>query len=864
MAYDTRADALDLGVIGLEPTVTNEQIGFRVDGKKERNDFYKFTLEQESDFNLSLDRLDADANVQVLDSDGSIVFQSRNKGGRREVIDENLEAGEYFVRVLPRGAAQTDYRLSLNADPIAAGSDDKAPGTSLGVLNSLTEETVINDEIGFTRGGQRDENDFFSFTLDKDSDVSLTLDQLKRDANVEILDGDGETVLLQSLNKGRQEETINAILEQGDYVVRVLPQGAAKTSYRLELSADEVLPPEELPGAAVGDLTTREEPVFAVEDIGFGRGTQRNQKDYYSFSLGQDASFFGELDQLQRNANLYLYEYDPSKGKNGKLGSLLANSRVKGNKPDTISEFLEEGDYAVQVRPQGAAKTDYRLELDAQMDVDDIPTRELAEDLGELVAKPTNRKNNVGLLTNDRFRDQEDWFKFTLSEEKNVDLTTDEFRVNAANIEIYDSEGERLYRSRNRGRSPELINETFDAGDYYVRVVATGSGNTDYRLSLSAEKGLPTYDVFELGDTSSKTDSNNDNVGQERSGVRNEFDVYNFSVGALTDVNFTLDQIQQNVNLELYQGTFDPEDRRAKPVSTSSESGRTEELIGEVLDSGNYHLRVIPVGNAETRYRLGIETEPAVGGEETEEVGSLISLKNSEYKNRDRIGFTQGGTRNENDFYNFSLDSQSNFTLTLDEIKRDANVMVLDSEGEMVLSGFNPGNAPEFVNGTLEAGDYTVQVFPVGSSKTNYFLKMNADPITGGGTDDGGTDDGGDEVDPITGEDPDGTPATAVDLGSDLLTQSGKVGFTEDGVEDASDYYKFTVAETDDVQIILDGMNQNADLTLLDDDGAAVLLSSSNSGTNSEVISTILDAGDYYLRVDAVGSAQTDYTVQFL
>jgi hypothetical protein len=861
MANDTRADALDLGAITLEPTVTNEKIGFREDGKRERNDFYKFTLEQESDFNLTLDRLDADANVQILDSDGSIAFQSRERGGRREVIDANLEAGEYFVRILPRGAAQTTYRLSLNADPIGPVDDDKAPGTPLGVLNGLEEPVVVNDEIGFTRGGQRDENDYFSFSLDKDSDVSLNLDQLKANANVEILGGDGETVLLQSLNKGRQEETINAILEQGDYVVRVLPQRAAKTQYRLGLSADEVLPPEELPGASVGDLTATEEPFFAVQDIGFGRGTQRNQKDYYTFSLGQDASFYGELDQLQRNANLYLYEFDPSKGKSGKLGSLLANSRVKGNKPDTISEFLEEGDYAVQVRPQGKAKTDYRLELDGQIDVDDFPTMETAEDLGELVAKPTNRTNNVGLLTGDRFRDQADWFKFTLSAEKNVDLTTDEFRVNAANVEIYDSEGNRLYRSRNKGRAPELTNETFDAGTYFVKVAARGSRNTDYRLSLSAEEPILRYDLFELEDMSSKTDSNNDNVGQERSGVRNEFDVYNFTLDGLTDVNVTLDQIQQNVNLELYQGTFDPEDRRAKPVSRSTESGRTEEVIGEVLDPGNYHLRVIPVGNAETRYRLGIETEPADGGEETEEVGSLTGRRNNEYKNRDRIGYTQGGTRNTNDFYNFSLDTESNLTLTLDEIKRDANVMVLDSEGEMVLSGFNPGNAPEFVNGTLDAGDYTVQVFPVGSAKTNYFLKMNADPITGGGTEDGGSDDD-DGVDPIIGEDTDGTLETATDLGSDPLTQSGKVGFTEDGVKDASDYYKFTVAEADDVQIILDGMRQNANLELLDSSGSAIV-DSSSSGTNSEVISQTLDSGDYYLRVYAAGSAQTDYTVQF-
>lgn len=199
MANDTKADALDLGVIELKPTVTNDQIGFRVDGKRERNDYYKFKLDEESDFNLTLDRLGENANVQILDSDGSVLFKSTKPGKRREVIDAELDAGEYFVRVFPKGVAQTDYRLSLNADPI---TDDELPGVSLGVLGS-EEEVTFTDEIGFTRGGQRDKNDYFNFTLDQDSDVSLTLDQLKGNANVQILDDKGKTLLLQSRNKGQ-------------------------------------------------------------------------------------------------------------------------------------------------------------------------------------------------------------------------------------------------------------------------------------------------------------------------------------------------------------------------------------------------------------------------------------------------------------------------------------------------------------------------------------------------------------------------------------------------------------------------------------------------------------------------------------
>jgi hypothetical protein len=862
MAYDTIEDALNIGVIGLEPTETNDRIGFREDGKRERNDYYQFTIEEESDFNLTLDNLEDNANVQILDSDGSVLFRSNKPDNQSETIDTDLEPGTYFVRVLQQGRSQTDYRLSLSADPITA-TDDKAPGTDLGILDPLGESIEVSDEIGFTRGDQRDENDYFSFSLEENSDISLKLDQLRQDANVEILDGDGETVLWQSMQKGKKEETINAILNQGDYVVRVFPQGSARTKYRLELSADEVLPPEELPGTKLGDLTATEEPFVMVEDIGFGRGKQRNQKDYYSFEVSQDTSFYAGLDQLERDADLFLYEYDPSKGKSGKLGPLLARSKTKGNTQETLSEFLEEGDYAIEVRPNGAAKTNYRLELDAQIDVDDAPTLETAKDLGELEPDPVNEKESVGTLTGDRFRDEADWYKFTLSAEKNVDLTLDELRVNAADAEIYDSDGEMLYRSKKEGRESETINETLDAGTYYVKVVAKGSGNTDYRLSLSAEEPIDNYDVFELGDLSSVAEtSNNDNVGQERSGVRNELDVYNFTLSENTDFAATLDQIQQNVNLELYKGVFDPEDKKGKPVDFSREKGRSEELIGQVLEPGDYHLRVLPVGNAETRYRLGTETEAAGGGTEVFEVGSLGDLEDGEYKEREKIGYGSGGGRNTTDSYNFSLDAKSDFTLTLDEIRRDANVMVLDSEGEMVLTGFNPGRAPEFLTGTLEAGDYTVQVFPVGNAKTGYFLTMNAEPADDDPIDDDPIDDDPIDDDPIIGEDPDGTLLTATDLGGDPLTQSGEIGFTEDGVTDESDYYKFTLDEADDVQIILGDLTQNANLELLDDSGS-LLFSSSNSGSDSEIISSSLDAGDYYLRVYAVGSSQTDYTISF-
>lgn len=44
----------------------------------------------------------------------------------------------------------------------------------------------------------------------------------------------------------------------------------------------------------------------------------------------------------------------------------------------------------------------------------------------------------------------------------------------------------------------------------------------------------------------------------------------------------------------------------------------------------------------------------------------------------------------------------------LDEMMWDVNVMVLDSEGDMVFSGFNFENVLEILSDILDVGDYIV------------------------------------------------------------------------------------------------------------------------------------------------------------
>ncbi len=846
MAYDNLESAFELGAITTTPIKENEKIGFKQsNGVRERNDYYKFSLEEESDLTVTLDRLDKDANIEILDSDGDILFSSTNRGIESEIIDADLEAGEYFVRVFPRGNAQTNYQINLSAAPINLTEDDTTPGIRLGddFLNKIEEGVVITDEIGFTQRNQRDKSDYYNFVIDEESDFSLTLDQLKQNADVRLYEDDGKSLLFKSTNRGREEETINAILQPGKYVIEVEPKGRARTDYRLEINADANIGEitNRLPGVELGNLleTGETETTIALGEIGFGRGTTRNQNDYFTFSVDEDALLFADLDMLSANVQLQLYEYDPDENE---LGQLRFKSNNKGKKPEIISgEVLEEGDYAVRVRPVGNARTDYRLELSVfDQDLDESsPTPETAVDLGEITETTTKKSGNIGNLILTGFRDQADWYKFTLSNEKNLDLTLDGLRRNA-NVEIYESDGETLVdKSTKRGSRPENINQTLEAGTYFVKVLPQGNASTRYSLSLNAEEPIKEIDRFELGNLTGEIVSNIDEIGGEGSGQRNTQDIYSFNLDEQIDFRATLDQINSNANLELYDsGRNLDEDSDDNFIVSATESGRTPELLERILEPGNYNLRVVPVGAADTEYRVEFDATAVVEGIDVVEVGELSE---SEYKSGrgKRVGFTTGGVRNTKDIYNFTVDEQSTFNLTLDGLSGNANVTIVDENGDRLLSSSNRGRRAESITETLEPGNYAAEIFPVGNAKARYFLSMDAVATEGLGE----------------GE----APETAFDLNLGVPVRERVGDVKTDGSRNTQDYYKIILSETGELNLNLDNLQRNADLELVDSDGSTVIADSTNSGRDSEVISEVLDAGEYFALVDIQSGGATRY-----
>ena len=166
---------------------------------------------------------------------GRLIFRP---GQTRQVInvpvfgDTEVEPDETFTVNLSRPEnAQLGRRRATGT---IIDDDRSSNAVNLGRLTG--EPIVINDEIGFTEGGDRNTEDSYRFNLNREGTVRIILDELFENANLQLL-GSTEEIIDQSRNPGNQREIITARnLEPGTYYVRVVPHLAARTEYRLSIN----------------------------------------------------------------------------------------------------------------------------------------------------------------------------------------------------------------------------------------------------------------------------------------------------------------------------------------------------------------------------------------------------------------------------------------------------------------------------------------------------------------------------------------------------------------------------------------------------------------------------------------------------
>ncbi|MGD1912561.1 MAG: S8 family serine peptidase [Rivularia sp. (in: cyanobacteria)] len=202
----------------------------------EANNLYTFKIEERSSFKLTLDDLSADVGVKLIRDKntngkldkGETIAYSNNGGKRAESISKNLGAGNYYIQVSDYDDIETNYRLTVSAVPFdkAGNSFNNARRVA---LKSRTKS--IKDWVGGL-----DENDYYKFNLNQNSNLNVAIDGLSGDADLRLLDSKGN-ILASSLNAGSLNEVIAQTLGAGTYYIEVNSYNGSETYYKLKFSA---------------------------------------------------------------------------------------------------------------------------------------------------------------------------------------------------------------------------------------------------------------------------------------------------------------------------------------------------------------------------------------------------------------------------------------------------------------------------------------------------------------------------------------------------------------------------------------------------------------------------------------------------
>ncbi len=201
------------------------------------------------------------------------------------------------------------------------------------------------------------------------------------------------------------------------------------------------------------------------------------------------------------------------------------------------------------------------------------------------------------------------------------------------------------------------------------------------------------------------------------------------------------------------------------------------------------------------------------------------------------------GSFEANDLYRFSLKGRSSFNLTVDGLKEDADVRLIQDKnangkfdkGETIAYSNNGGTLSESISTDLAAGTYYAEVYPYGDIETNYRLSISGVPFDSAGN----------------------TFENAREIAVDSISKSVSDWV---GKLDSEDYYRFNLDAKSDFEAVIDGLSADADLQLLSSQGN-ILKSSVNIGTASEQITQTLEAGTYFLNVKSYSDSETFYNL---
>lgn len=336
------------------------------------------------------------------------------------------------------------------------------------------------------------------------------------------------------------------------------------------------------------------------------------------------------------------------------------------------------------------------------------------------------------------------------------------------------------------------------------------------------------------------------------SGFADDADFFRISAPSNGEATFSLTQLTDNLDLYLYNAAG-AELARATSAASSNES------ITHQLEKGlDYFVAVKPQGSASSRYQLDFDLTLETGGndqlqgQEIPEAGDqqalAVAVEFDELGQASATGYN-GYLADTADYYAFTAlaDGQAHFAL--EQLTANLDLSLYAADGSVLATSANNSNSNEAISFELvEGAGYAISVHASGSAASAYQLSFDLAVNTGGN----------DLVNSLDITDAGNTLAEAAAIELDVFgdaSASGYVGFVLDGI----DYYRFSAPTSGQATIDLSNLQQDINLTLLDEAGF-LLAQSQNAAANNESLTVNVDAGKtYILRLAPQGTAESAY-----
>ncbi|MEH2266469.1 PPC domain-containing protein [Nostoc sp.] len=193
------------------------------------NDYYRFTLTNVRSISATLNNVNADLDLSLLDANGSSLLSSTSNNDTADGVTYfGLNPGTYYIRVYPGmiGASST-YNLGVNCSSIVDAGNTLSSALPLAGFDTPRSSGVIRDTVGGS-----DTNDYYKFIVNENLSFSASLSLFTADADLFLLNSNG-SIIRSSTQTGTNTDSIsNASLSPGTYYIQIQGFGS-NTAYTL-------------------------------------------------------------------------------------------------------------------------------------------------------------------------------------------------------------------------------------------------------------------------------------------------------------------------------------------------------------------------------------------------------------------------------------------------------------------------------------------------------------------------------------------------------------------------------------------------------------------------------------------------------